>query len=187
MWTQARPWAHIPTLKADALIHGNCLNDDFPSHLATKELLSFWSGNTPNIIWFTLIILVLEVKVWLYKKPDSNHRFLLFSSFFPVLFFSFLFHDTKDRNTTQCPHQSCTTQAVTFLIYSLHSIPLEFQKNPYFLSCQRHLHWPGAIISCWSTEPWSSISVTRPNRPWPDRLQSGHYLLLNLKFVLCIF
>lgn len=41
VWTQARPRAHIPTLKADALIHGNCLNDDFPSHLATKELLSF--------------------------------------------------------------------------------------------------------------------------------------------------
>lgn len=181
VWTQARPWAHIPILKADALFRGNCLNDDFPSHLATKEVLSFWSGNTPSIIWFALIILVLECgSTTLQRNVIQTIDFYLFSSFLPVLFppFSFPFFSFPilpflswyRRNTTQCPHQSCITQATTFLIYSLHSIPLELHRNPYFLLCQRHLRWPGAIISSQSTEPWSNISVTRPNRPWPDRL-----------------
>lgn len=35
----ARPRAHVPALKADALGHGNCLNDDFPSHSGNQRTI----------------------------------------------------------------------------------------------------------------------------------------------------
>ena len=37
----ARPQAHIPALKANTLVHRNCLNGDVPSLSGTITLLSF--------------------------------------------------------------------------------------------------------------------------------------------------
>lgn len=86
----ARPWAHVPALKADARGHGYCLNGDFPSHSGNQRTINFCSGSIPSIILFSLIILVLEYKI------ITLQRSLIQTIDFCISFLSF-FQKTKQE------------------------------------------------------------------------------------------
>lgn len=161
----ARPQAHVPALMGDATVHGNCLNGDFPSQSGNQTTVNFLKLYFPkhNVIPNNNP----SFRKWNYyftKRLNSNDRFLYF-----LFFLSFL-NDKEEKNTTHCPYQNCTIPSHDICDLFFTENPIRVPEKPLLsiMSMTPLLAWSHHQLS--STEPRNNISVTRPNRPWPDRL-----------------